>query len=61
MDSRDVTVTVTVNIGGTPHTKTASALTDADPYHVAEGLLAGIHNDTDQWLRDERRARRGGI
>ncbi len=54
MESRDVTVTVTVNIGGEPHTKTASALTDADPHRVADGLLTGLRLDMGQWLGDQR-------
>lgn len=61
MESTDVTVTVTVNIGGVPHTKTASALTDADPRHVADGLLGGLRNDMGRWIREQRIAGMGGI
>lgn len=59
MNNVDVTVTVTVNIGGQPHTRTASALTDADPHRVADGLLQGLRGDVGRWLQDERFARGG--
>lgn len=53
-ESVDVTVEVTVNVGGQPRTVRASALTDANPYQVASGLLQGLQGDTVSWLTDQR-------
>jgi hypothetical protein len=57
-DTVDVTVTVEVTVGGQVRRKTTAALTDANPYIVADGLLDGVADDTRRWLNDQKRASR---
>jgi len=46
-----VWVTIAINIGGETKTFEADASTANDPFDVAQGLLSGLDNDADRWLR----------
>lgn len=48
-DNTDVTVTITVNIGGQIREAKASALTNVNPYEVARGLLFGLNSEVRDW------------
>jgi len=56
--STDVWVTVAVHVGGRTETFNAEGKSSTDGWRVAEGLLGGLHNDADEWLREQRRASR---
>ena len=44
-------ITIAVNIGGETTTFEADASTGGDPHDVALGLLNGLDNEADRWLR----------
>jgi hypothetical protein len=57
-DNTDVTVTITVNIGGQIREAKASALTNVNPYDVARGLLIGLNSEVRDWTHDAERTSR---
>lgn len=54
-DNTDVTVTITVNIGGQIREAKASALTNVNPHEVARGLLFGLNSEVRAWTHDAER------
>lgn len=51
-----VRVTIAVTISGETKVFTADATTESNPHRVAEGVLQGLHNDGQEWLREQRYA-----
>jgi hypothetical protein len=48
-----VWVTIAVNVGGETKTFSADATTANDPYELAVGILSGLDQDADRWLRKQ--------
>ncbi len=53
--STEVWVNVAVSVGGVTKTFPAETTTAANGWRVAEGLLGGLENDAQEWLRERRR------